>query len=79
MCQGLLVLPNTGCENSYNRAVKEKIGENAKNVTCMPVNPDLAFMEMISEACSWEDGDWSESNWEGVDEIVGIVLSFISR
>lgn len=28
--------------------IKEKNGENAKNVTSMPASLDLAFMEMIS-------------------------------
>lgn len=66
MCQGLLVLPNTGCGISYNREVKEKNGENAKNLTCMPANLNLAFMEMISEACSWEDGDCDQKVIEKV-------------
>lgn len=31
--------------------------EKAKNVASMPVSLEMAFTEMISEACSCENGD----------------------
>lgn len=46
--------------------LKGKMVKMLKNVTCMPANLDLSFMEMISEACSWEDGDCDQKVIEKV-------------
>lgn len=45
---------------------KEKNGENAKNVTSMPASLDLAFMEMISEACSCKEDECKQTVIEKV-------------